>query len=119
MKNKPREYTTEEVQERFINYIWSLIDYWDSLPKETPTMDDIPIQNTQRRRLSGLAHSILATLDGDTNLPRFIVAPMPHPFDKKFRSEIGENYYPDNDRSKVNADIAGPLHEQLYKNRSN
>ncbi len=102
---KPREYTEEEIRKMFIQHVWCMIDYWEHETQVTST----------RRKLAGLAHSILATLDGSTpGLPAFIVAPIPHKDDKQYDKDEGSNWFPENDVSKVNCDI-GPLHDYLYK----
>ena len=98
-QSPPREYTQEEVQALFLKHIWAMVDYWANL-KEQP--------NT-REKLSGLAFSILALLDGCTALPGFIVTPNAHPTDKDFHISEGENWFP------TGVDIAGSLHELMHK----
>jgi len=89
-----REYTTEEVRDKFLDYIMSLINYWE---KQHPSCRD---------NLDGLTHSILVALDGGaTELPSFTVAPAPHPDDKEYNKDQGKNYYSEN------TDIAGNLHD--------
>ena len=99
-----REYTMEEVREKFIRHVWSLIDYWERESNQPDVRD----------KLEGLAHSIFATLDGCTSLPAFIIAPMPHKDDKQFNIDNWDNYYPENKETDVNCDI-GPLHEYMYQ----
>lgn len=108
---KSREYTPEEVQEKFLKHIWGLIEYWDS-------------QNeSSRAKMEGLAHSIFAAIDGSSaGLPAFILAPLPHSTDKAFCKQQGENYFPHNPRSKkkgnatkVKGDIGGNLAYQLFR----
>ncbi len=101
---EPRELTTDEVRENFLNQVVTVINYWATVGSE----EDI------RGRLSGLAHSILVILDGGSGLPGFIVAPSPHPASKSFFQKEGENWYPENHQSTVAGDIAGGLHEGLY-----
>ncbi|MBP2652613.1 MAG: hypothetical protein H6Q73_182 [Firmicutes bacterium] len=99
-----REKTVDEVREQFLEYVVALINYWDK-----------SVEGTARYKLEGLAHSLLSTLDGcSSGLPRFIVAPYPHPDDKQFCIEIGDDYYAENN-SKIKCDIAGGLHEQLCR----
>ena len=103
--SEPREYTTEEVRKKVINHIWMMIDYWEH-DSRAPTT---------RRKLSGLAHSICAMLDGCSGgIPAFVVAPIPHPSDKEFHKDEGENWFPENDTSNIKCDI-GPIHEYLYQ----
>lgn len=108
--NDSRERTTEEVRQEFIEHIRCMVDYWErvKLEPERGTTD-------ARRRLRGLAHSILVTLDGRSNLPAFIVAPRPHERDKAYHQENGEDWYPENHEANVQCDITGGLHDQLYE----
>lgn len=94
----PREKTKVEVQQDFIDRIWYLIEYWE---KESRA-------KTSRDKLEGLAHSILNTLDGCSMLPGFAVIPNPHPDDKQYYIENGEDWYPDN------IDIGGELASLLF-----
>ena len=105
--SKPRVKTEEEIREKFLSHVRSLINYWDRVDgKDAP--------KTQKDRLAGLAFSILVTLDGEAaDLPGFIVAPNPHPDDKEYHISEGSNYYPENHKLKVKGDIAGCLHELL------
>lgn len=107
MKKEPHELTVEEVRGLLLAHIENLVKYWD-------TVKDISL--SQKARLQGLAGSILTTLDGcSVDLPAFIVAPFPHESDKEFRKENGENWYPENHQSKINADIAGCLHAHFFR----
>jgi hypothetical protein len=101
-----REWTEDEIREKFLAHVRVMVDYWDREPRA----------ETQKRRLEGLAFSILVALDGCAGgLPGFIVAPSPHPEDKAFHQSEGENYYPENHEADVKGDIAGCLHELFYK----
>jgi hypothetical protein len=103
IKNKAREYTSDEIREQFLDHIRGLIDYWSD---ESRAKND-------KDKLSGLAHSILSTIDGGSvNLPGFILAPCPHETDKQWYIDNGKNYYPEN--KETNSNIAGVLHEQLF-----
>ena len=100
-----REFMMEEVREQFLETVRSYISYWNTLPNKT-------IQE----RLEGLAFSILVILDGDTSsLPNFIVAPNPHPDDKKYFQNNKENWFPENCIPAINCNISGCLHEIFYK----
>ena len=97
MQNEPRQFTTDEVRQAFIQHVWALIEHW----RTTSTSTD---------RLEGLAFSILAALDGNSAaLPGFVVAPAPHPDDQEYLRANGENWYPA--APGVECDIAGSLHE--------
>lgn len=99
-----KEKTKEEVQDEFLSHIAGMVDYWEN-----------EAGSTTRLKLEGLAFSFLTTLDGCTNLPAFIVAPVPHPDDKQYAIDQNEDWYPQNDDDKVNCDIAGGLHEKINK----
>lgn len=102
-KDSCREYTRDEVIEKFLLHIADLINYWGDEQRGV----------TSQERLEGLAHSILVALDGcSANLPGFVVAPAPHPFDRSFCTFNRENYYPNPPGAKC--DIAGHLHELMY-----
>jgi len=99
MKRKSREYTKDEVIEKFLMHIWMMIDVWDDTPK-----------HTTKEKMSGLVHSILATIDGEAaGLPAFNLEPMPHPNDKEFQKDHGENWFP------RKCQMAGGLHTRLYE----
>ena len=105
-EDEPREYTMEEVRDVFLDHIYNMIHYWDSMVKE----------ENQLERLKGLAFSILVALDGGANgCPGFIVAPSTHPDDKEYHRVNSENWYPQNNDAKVNCDISGCLHETFCK----
>lgn len=98
-----REYTTEEVREKFLRAIAARVDFWDRESRAT----------TSREKLEGLTHSILALLDGcDIELPAFIVAPNPHPDDKEYCIQEELDYFP---RGCEDHDIGGGLHEVIRK----
>lgn len=104
-KDKPREWTEDEIRERLLRHVWDMVEYWADRPGK-------PIEE----RLSGLAFSILAALDGCAMaIPAFIVAPCPHESDKDFNRSNGDNWYPENHKAKVKADIGGSLHELFHK----
>jgi hypothetical protein len=103
--SEPREYTEDEVREKFLKYCWSMVYYWENLPDKTTS-----------EKLSGLMFSLLSTLDGSSmELPSFIVAPLPHPGDKEYLKGNGENWFPENNDESINADIGGSLHENFYR----
>jgi hypothetical protein len=105
MSKQPRKMTTEEVRERFLQQVWAYIDYWER-DSRTPSVHG---------KLSGLAFSMLVILDGGSPaLPSCIVAPQPHPDDKKYHQENGDNWFPENNDVAIKGDIAGCLHEQFH-----
>lgn len=106
MENPPRVYTPEEVREKFLRYVWALVDYW--------TQED---RSSRGHALEGLAHSILVMLDGESaELPSFHLIPVGQPDDQRFYRERGENWYPicqiDHEY-----DIAGGLHDNFFQVR--
>lgn len=99
-----REKTVDEVRKEFISHVAAMIRYWDT-----------QVTGDTRCKLEGLAHSILAALDGCAGgLPGFIVAPCPHPDDKQYYIDEGENYYREINDDDI-CDIAGSLHEEIVK----
>ena len=53
-----------------------------------------------------------AMIDGASpTLPGFLLIPDPHPDDKAYRRDRGENWYPE---AAEGIDIAGSLHEEFY-----
>ena len=96
---KAHEFTQEEVRNNFIQHVRAMIDYWSNQPGKP------------RDRISGCAFSILVALDGGSAaLPGLRVIPYPHPDDKPYCEIQGENWYPND-----GCDIAGSLHEHLYR----
>lgn len=94
----PREYTTDEVKAMFLQHVALMVEYWDSQKMGS------------REKLNGLTHSLLVALDGGASgIPGFIVTPNPHPTDKEYHQENGDNWFPDS------GDIAGSLHEEWGK----
>jgi len=95
-----RQYTDDEVREMLSTHIFNLIDFWEKNSTRA----------TVREKLSGLAFSILSTLDGCSDLPAFIVAPDPHQDDKEYHIQRGENWFPENHETEINCDLPY-LHE--------
>lgn len=100
------EYTDKEFRENFIEKILSLVDYWETVEGKG--------NKTTKDRLEGLAFSILSTMDGSGDLPRFIVAPNPHMDDKEYHKDQDESWYVENFKSDVNCDIGGTLHDWFH-----
>ena len=110
MGNEPREFTEDEVRDRFLTQVWVNIDYWDG------AYDQIVADKSCREKLEGLAFSLLSMLDGcSVALPSFTVAPMPHPEDRDYHQEQGENWWPENHNADVKCDIGGCLHDLFHK----
>lgn len=102
------EYTTEEVRDLFLEQIASLVDHWINEDR-APKLKD---------KMNGLVHSILVIFDGkSSDMPAFIVAPMPHKNDKDYNINKGNEWFPENISSEVHCDIAGVLHDTWDKLR--
>ena len=101
------KYTEDEIREKFLRLVHSYIHYWHKIPDASCL-----------EKLEGLAFSILVILDGGTSLPGFIVAPAPHPDDKKYCQKNGMRWYPQNHKSEIKCDIAGSLHEMFHEYKS-
>lgn len=96
---EPRAYTEDEIRRQFLDHVWVTALYWSRANGGGDALD----------RITGFAHSMLAAIDGAAaSLPAFKLVPDPHPDDKQFHIDEGENYYPDD------VDIAGSLHELMY-----
>lgn len=103
-----RQYTTEEVREKFLKHLAVIADYWDTVPQD----------KTQRERIHGAIFSTLATLDGcSPELPGFIVAPIPCKEDKPYLQDNEENWFPENHEieDQIQCDIGGGLHEVFHR----
>lgn len=106
-EEKPREWTQEEVTNRFMEKLVSLVHYWELDSRDKST----------RGKLFGLLHSFLVVLDGGSELPAFEVIPTPHISDKEYLIDIGENYYRPFDLPNGTVTVGGnfQLHELLNK----
>ncbi len=103
MSSKPHELTADEVRARFLGLVRYYIGYWEKEDRRPGT----------REKLEGLAHSLLAIIDGETALPCFILVPSPHEDDREYNKEQGDDWYqpfPDVDV----CDIGGRLHDELF-----
>ena len=100
-----KEYTTEEVREKFLRKVNGIVKFWHEVK-----------DRTELEKLDGVAFSIMSTLDGCAiDLPMFIVAPAPHETDKEFHQEDGSDWYPESHEveNEINGNISGCLHELL------
>jgi hypothetical protein len=102
-----KEKTVDVVRGEVLNHIRDMVNYWESSEGKT-----------SKEKLDGLAFSILVMLDGESNLPPFIVAPLESSENIQFAISEGRDYYPENKVeivSKIKCDIAGSLHDQYYQ----
>lgn len=93
--------TVEEVRETFLDQIRFLAHYW---ARQKP--------NSSREACDGLAFSILNIFDGTSGLPAFDIIVRPHPDDKQYHIENGEDYYEDG--MMIND---CHLHEMYYRSK--
>jgi hypothetical protein len=101
--NGPRALTPEELTEQFMDTCRATADFWAD-PAHSP-------EASWPDRVRGLLHSFLVILDGgNAGLPAFDLIARPHPDDKAFHQEEGENWVADG--TLVN-DLM--LHEMLYE----
>jgi hypothetical protein len=96
---QPRAKTKEEVREEFLSQVHSYVEYWQNESR-----------SDEKGKVSGVAFSILALIDGDGELPAMDIVMRPHPSDEAYFKEKGENWIPD---GLIINDV--PLHEQFYK----
>jgi hypothetical protein len=92
-----RAYTVEEMRDMLVDHFRNLAKYWAktdlSRPEFKPALEK---DGETLYRLEGLLFSILVTLDGGSmGLPAFNITASPHPEDKKFHRENGENWWPE------------------------
>lgn len=100
-----RPWTADEVRDQLLEHVWIAIRYWGghdgSNVEPDRDIDD---------RLSGLAHTILASLSGcSPNLPAFKLVVDPHPDDEAYHREEGTNWFP------AGLAIEDMLHQHLYR----
>lgn len=84
--SEPRAWTEEEARNKFLDYVWTMIRYWE---KEDRTPD-------VSGKLEGLAFSILSAIDGESSVLRgFRLTVSPHPDDEQYHRGNGDNWYTD------------------------
>jgi len=99
MMSEPRELTTDECTERLMLHLEALVRTWRDA------------DGSVESRLNGLVFSVLSTFDGSSiDVPSWRLAPDPHPEDKQYRIDEGENWWPENDGELV-GEYRGQLHE--------
>ena len=95
-----REYTAKEVRAKFLESIRNSVHYWSRIAES----------QDEYERAEGLAFSILNIIDGCADMPRLDMVVKPHPDDKQYHIDVGENYYPDG--VVINETM---LHEEFLK----
>jgi hypothetical protein len=96
-KRKPRQMTREECRDAFLDQAWRILECWESNEREP----------SARGKLEGLVHSLFALIDGRVGyFPGFRLAPQPHPDDRQFNKEQGQDWWPSASKA---TDIGGEL----------
>lgn len=91
--------TAKECEVEFIEHVRLMVRWW---------LNESRAQ-THKEKLEGLAHSILAAIDGSAaSLPAFKLIPSPHPSDKDYNAKQGDDWWPEG------RDIAGRLAWRLF-----
>lgn len=91
----------DDLRDRFLNELRGLVAYWDGLPNLT-----------SKQKLDGLAFSVLGLLDGCTpDFPAVDLVMRPHPDDKAYSQERGEDWVEDG--TTINEDAM--LHELWHR----
>lgn len=82
---EPRPWTAEEVRDSFLESCREIAEYWSN--------PGLSRGSTWPERIHGTIHSLLCLIDGVTlDLPAFILTADPHPDDKNYYQERGENW---------------------------
>jgi len=105
----PREYTAAECRQMFLDQVRAYVYYW---ARPETKVDPEPGRPEVYARVSGMAFSLLNILDGTSGLPAFLVCPSPHPDDKEYDREQGDNWWPEN--SEIEEKARGSLHQGGY-----
>jgi hypothetical protein len=105
----PRAWTQDEVRDQFVAHVQGLVRYWGGHDGSNVDPD-----SPKDECLSGLAFSILATIDGSSiDVPGFTMTPSFAPEDPEYLRENGANWYTDD------VDIAGALHDCFSRAQRN
>ncbi len=95
-----RPYTPEEVREMFLENVRHLCHYWAGVERDSV-----------QEKLEGMAFSLLNMFDGTSvSMPAMDIVLRPHPDDKQFHEQQGDNYFQD---GQVINDCY--LHEEFHK----
>lgn len=79
-----RAWTKEEVQERFLNHMKSIAEYWINETRAS----------TPREKVEGLLFSMMGTFDGESGgFPAVDLSVCPHEDDKDYHESEGDNWY--------------------------
>lgn len=93
----------DELRDAFMHHVRDMVWYWSRQD-----------ERSEFRKLSGLAFSILSAIDGTSmGLPAFDLVARPHPDNKQYRIDQGEQWIEDG--MCINDDVM--LHEEFYDQR--
>lgn len=98
-----RPYTPEEVRAAFLRQLKNYAKYWATIPDTTPL-----------ERCEGLVFSILVIFDGESELPAMDIKFLPHPTDKDYHRQRGENWYEEG-MSLYDGEDTVCLHEEFSR----
>lgn len=96
----PRAKTVEYVRSEIIAQIRHIVEFWATLPDQTPAS-----------RCDGVAFSILTMIDGEMALPAMMLVLAPHGEDRKYDESQGKNWYESG--MVINSDVV--LHEEYCR----
>jgi hypothetical protein len=88
--SEPRVLTAKEIQTRFFEQVYALIDYCDREDRRP----------TSREKLELFAFSLMNIFDGTSGGMGcgFLLVPTCHPSDPDYHQEQGENWFPTNEK---------------------
>lgn len=100
-----KKISKKEAQLRFLKHVCGMVHYWSTVQHDN-------VKDTQDR-VSGVAFSILAAIDGSSMaVPGYVLIPDPHPEDEAFHKANDEDWYA---KASIRGDIAGDLHGQFHE----
>lgn len=106
MNEEQKVKSADEVKDEFLSNVKNIVWYWKN---EKHSFADA---------VEGVAFSILVAIDGHGGLPKFILAPDPHPDDRQYHIDNFEDFYPENYSSDIQCDISGELHDLFFGGKS-
>jgi len=106
----PRALTKDEMRGRVMSHLKNLCRYWQTVQSPLGTPLGATKEEEIKATLEGFLHSTLVMFDGcSSSMPALSIVPDPHPSDKDYRIEEGENYW---EAIPINDDVM--LHDLLW-----
>jgi len=103
--SEPRAYTEEEARQLFLEQVYEIKEFWENESRQ-PKLKD---------KMEGCVFSILALIDGSNiGIPAMTLAMNPHPEDKAYHQEQGENWFEEGQEITGNVE----LHDEWQKFRA-